>query len=62
MNRIITDEQVLIGHAEGHTEDVFDKVKDERGPDDVPSNNEQSTNDLPVIYMSTYISLPKNCK
>ena len=53
MNCIITDEQVLFGHAKGHTEDVFDEVEDKRGPDDVPSNDEQSTNNLPVIYTST---------
>ena len=43
---VITDLQLLLSHTKWHAKDVFDEAQDERGPDDVPADDEQPTDDL----------------
>lgn len=39
MNGHVTQEQLLVRHAQRHADHVFDEEEDERGPDDVPGDD-----------------------
>ena len=46
MDGEVTDPQVFLGHAQRNTADIFDEAHDEGGPDDVPADDEESTDNL----------------
>ena len=43
---VVADFKLLVGHAEGDAADVFDEAHDEGGPDNVPADNKESSDDL----------------
>ena len=42
----VTFSELVLGHTQGDTADVLDENHDQRSPDDVPADDEQSTDDL----------------
>ncbi len=46
VNGIVTNGELFVIHTQGDTADVFDKNHDEGGPDNVPADDEEGTNDL----------------
>ena len=43
---VVADFAHFVRHAEGHAADVLDEDHDERGPDDVPADDEEGADDL----------------
>ena len=46
VNGVITDLHLLLGHAQRDAAHIFDEAHDERGPDNIPADDEEGTNDL----------------
>lgn len=46
VHSIVTDNALLVGHAERDAEDELDKGHNGRSPEDVPANDKESTDDL----------------
>ena len=46
VDSIVTNLQHLVGHSQRHTADEFDETHDQRGPDNVPTDDEESADNL----------------
>lgn len=46
MNGVVTQQHVLLTHAQRYTAYILDEEHDERGPDGVPADDEESADDL----------------
>ena len=46
VDSIVADFTHLVGHSQRHAADVFDENHDQRGPDNVPADDEKSADDL----------------
>ena len=46
VDSVVTDFQHLVAHFQRHAADVFDETHYQRGPDNVPADDEESTDDL----------------
>ena len=43
---VVADFAHFVRHAQGHAADVLDEAHDERGPDNVPADDEEGADDL----------------
>lgn len=48
VDRVVADDQVLVGHPEWNSADVLDEQADQAGPDHVPANDEACASELPA--------------
>lgn len=52
VDRVVACEELGFCHAEWDAEDVFDEKHDQRGPDNIPTNDEQCAVQLDVDLLS----------
>jgi hypothetical protein len=52
VDRIITDQQLLVRHAQWYTQNILDEKHNQRSPDDVPADDEQSANYLAILRLT----------
>lgn len=46
MDGVVAQQHILFAHAQWDAQHIFDEKHDERGPDGVPADDEESTNNL----------------
>ena len=43
---VVADEELFVGHAQGDAADVFDEAQNQRGPNEIPADDEEGADDL----------------